>query len=330
MAYSLRELRRDVTHHNTPVQRRIAGWLWQMRNARARRSARPDPAALRVVFAIPLIGRHRAENWEVVQQNLSATLTSLRRQRDPRWTAVICGQDAPECVAWDDQVRFVRFADTPPSFDRTQKVVHLRDHVERALGGAGYFFPLDADDLIHPNVVAHILNDDNRAGYLIEKGYMLDHAALDLAALQPPDEDFPKATHFHRNCGSSSAIYFDFDSGADYRTALWARGNHRKVMRNMAYLGIRIAHVPFHAAIYVMNHGDNLRQKRGKMSGKMQHFDLSPIRDPNQRHDIGVAFGLAEIFGARWIAHTDAGCGAVPPVRNSVSPPAPENAPRPR
>ncbi len=300
MAYSLRELRRDVTQSNTPLQRRIGGLLWQWRNAAARRAATPNPEALRVVCAIPLISRDGAANWDVIQQNLDATLTTLRRQSDPRWCALICGQDRPEDIEFDDRIRFVPFPDRPPGFDKHQKSKFLRSHIAREVGGAGYYFPLDADDLVHPEFVAHILRDNNRAGYQIDNGYMLDHASLDLAVLQAPDAEFPKATHFYRSCGSSSAIYFDFDSGADYETVLWARGNHRKVVRNMAYLSFDIAPIPFHAAIYVMNHGDNLRQKRGMMSGKMKHFDLSPVRDPARRRNIGATFGFDEIFPGRW------------------------------
>jgi len=313
MAYSFRELKRDLRQRNTPVQRWVEGKLWQMRNAHALASSAPDPEDLRVVFAIPLISRASASDWDNVQDNLAATLATLRNQKDPRWCAVICGQNRPEAIAFDERVTFLPFPDRPEGFDKHQKSEFLRRHVASEVRGAGYYFALDADDLLHPGLVAHILTDDNRAGYLIDRGYMLDHATLALATLQPPDAARPEATQFHRSCGSSSAIYFDFGSGADYATVLWARGNHRKVVRNMAYLGIEIALVTFPAAIYVMNHGDNLRQKRGRIAGKMKHFDLNPVSDPAEAARIGETFGFARLFPGRWPRDiTDSGAAPAP------------------
>jgi hypothetical protein len=300
MAYSLAELRRDLSRKDTPPQRWLAGMRWRQANRAALAGSDPDPAGLRMVFAIPLISARKAADWQAVQENLAATLGSLRRQSDSRWIALVCCQERPETIAFDEQVRFLEFPHRPPRFDNHAKTAHVREWMAAKLRGAGYYFPLDADDLLHPGLVAHVLGDDNRGGYLVEKGYILDHAAMRLAVLQPPDDAYPEATHFFRSCGSSSALWFDFDSGADYVTALAARGNHRKVVRNMGYLGFRIAPVPFHAAIYVMNHGDNLRQKRGLMAGKMKHFDLNPVRDPAAQRAIGETFGLSELFPGRW------------------------------
>lgn len=302
MAYSMRELRRDLASRNTPVQRWIDGTLWRLRHGRARAAARPDPAKMAVVFAIPLISRAKADNWEGVEANLAATIATLRAQTDDRWQAVICCQDRPERIAFDAHVHFLPYPDHPPGIDKYHKAGHILRWLPESPVRAGYYFPLDADDLIHPDLVRHMLADDNRAGYRIPKGYMLDHETLALAVLQPPDAAYPEATHFFRSCGSSSAVYFDFDSGADYSAVLAARGNHRKVVRNMGYFGLRVDDVPFHAAIYVMNHGDNLRQKRGLMSGKMKHFDLNPVRDPAEVARIGETFGFARLFPGRWPA----------------------------
>lgn len=300
MAYRIEDLRRDLRSRNTPLQRRIDGWLWRRRNARALARSAPDKDALRVVFAIPLISRARAENWDRVQETLRATLRCLERQSDPRWYAIICCQDRPERVSFGERVRFVPFPQVLEGWDKHAKAVHTRHWIANHLRGAGYYFALDADDLMHPDLVRYILTDDNRSGYLIEKGYMLDYATLDLAVLQPADAAYPEATHFYRSCGSSSAIWFDFDCGADFLTALAARGNHRKVVRNMGYLGFDVGMIPFHAAVYVMNHGDNLRQKRGLMSGKMKHFDVNPVRDRARASDIGESFGFGELFPGRW------------------------------
>lgn len=299
MAYTLAELRKDLEGRNFRLQRWWEGLHWRRANAAALTAPPPDPAHGRVVFAIPLISRRRAADWDQVQQNLRATLTSLRRQQDGRWIAFVCSQDRPDRVEFDDQVRFLPFAGSDASYDGYRKCAHIRTEWLGAERGAGYYFQLDADDLLHPRLVSYLLGDNNRQGYLIDRGYMLDHATLDLAVLQPADAEYPKATEFYRSCGSSSALWFDRSHGADFATVLARRGNHRKVAQNMAHFGFRLARVPFHAAIYVMNHGDNLRQKSGLMDGKMMHFTVNPIRDPARRAEIAETFGFAEIFGNR-------------------------------
>jgi hypothetical protein len=299
MAYRLADLQKDLRNRDMRLQRWWEGVQWQRSNAAALKASPPDPAKGEVIFAIPLISRDRADNWTRVQENLNATLTSLRRQTDSRWRAIVCCQDRPEDVDFDQQVSFLPFPHVLPGYDNHPKYAHIRMHMMRGDIGAGYYVQLDADDLVHPDLVSFVLSDNNRQGYIIDRGYMLDHATLDLAVLQPADAEYPEATEFLRSCGSSSLLWFDFTHGADFGTVLARRGNHRKVARNMAYFGFHMQPVPFHAAIYVMNHGDNLRQKRGKMGGKMMHFDVNPVRDPARRAEIAEAFGFAEIFPGR-------------------------------
>lgn len=300
MGYSIAEFRRDLARGDTMLQRRLAGWRWQRANRARMRASRPAAAGLRVVFAIPLIGKARAGDWDQVCANLAATLAALRRQSDPRWEAIVCGQDRPDIAAMGDpRIAFLPF---PPraDYDKGSKLARLRAEVAGRPDAAGYFFILDADDLVHPGLVAHFLTDDNRNGYLIDRGYMLDSAGFEIAVLQPADRDYPAATEFYRNCGSSSALWFDTGSGADMASLFAARMNHRKVAEHLRPYGVRVARVPFHAAIYVMNHGENMRARRGLMAGKMKHFDLNPVRDPARRAEIAETFGFAELFPGRW------------------------------
>lgn len=293
MAYSLGQLRRDLAARDMRAQRWIEGRRWQWANRRALALPPPPVGERRMIFAIPLISRARASDWAQVCRSLGATLASLRAQGDPRWRAMVCCQDRPDGIAWDEQVEFVPYPHVHEGYDNHPKVGLLRQRLMQGPGLSGYWFQLDADDLLHRDLVGHVMTTDNRQGYLIERGYMLDHATGRLAALQPPDTDFPRATHFHRNCGSSSALWFDTTHGADFNTVLARRGNHRKVLRNMGYFGMAMEKVPFHAAIYVMNHGENLRARRGLMGGKMQHFTLSPVTDPARIARVWQEFPVA-------------------------------------
>ncbi|MFQ6547181.1 glycosyltransferase family 2 protein [Aestuariibius sp. 2305UL40-4] len=255
----------------TWVQRRVTGLLWRTRN-----TLPPPSGHGTVIFALPLVAKARSDDWGQVEANLAGTLKSFQNQTRPDWHAYICGQDRP-VLPEDDRITFLPFDRKDAFFDKGAKMSKLARHILAEGPEEGYYFPFDADDILHPKVVDHILTDDNGAGYYIDKGYMLHAETGDLAALQPPDARFPNATEFLRSCGSSTAIRLDRRAGADMATLIKKRGAHRKVPRNMTHFGLHMTPIPFYAALYVVGHGENMRQRRGKMAGKLQHLDISPL-----------------------------------------------------
>ncbi|EAR49558.1 hypothetical protein OG2516_04326 [Oceanicola granulosus HTCC2516] len=232
-----------------------------------------------VVFIIPLISRARAYDWGVVQRHLRATLGALRAQTSPRWRALVCCQDRPEEVAFDGQVSFLPFVaadvvrdETAVVFDNHAKKDLMLDHLAATHGGDGYVFQLDADDLLHPRLVEHIVADNNGAGYWIERGYMYDVARDRLAYLGPKRLRYPFGHTFLRECGSSSALRFDFRRDARCLETIRDRGKHAEVPARMAAHGLAMTPVPFPAALYLVGHGENMRQRRGKLGAKMRYM----------------------------------------------------------
>jgi hypothetical protein len=124
--------------------------------------------------------------------------------------------------------------------------------------GGGYFFPLDADDLVHRDVVAHVLRDKNRRGYLVETGYTLDYSNRNLAPV-------PGAwsVSFDRSCGSSAVIFFepeDLPVSSEPDDGLYFN-----LFQSHAYwclvaeeFGRRLDPLPFPGGVYVVNHAQNL------------------------------------------------------------------------
>jgi hypothetical protein len=145
--------------------------------------------------------------------------------------------------------------------------------------------------------VAHVLSDDNGQGYLIDKGLALDAGELAatgrvrLARLAPSR---PGRTAFFQHCGSCAAFWVDQTRGAGFGWLLNARGNHAVIDTNMADFGFRLAPVPFPAAIYVLNHGNNMRQRKGGLDRKMAIFDRAPEPDAD---GVVRAFGLDRLYG---------------------------------
>lgn len=267
------------------------------------RLAVPRPPADLVWFAIPLVSRRRAPDWARVEQDLAVTLASLLAQTDPRWTAVICGQDPPSTLPDDPRIHFRRVAIADRFNDQRQKGrVMVSDFVRARQGRVSYYFKLDADDILHPGLVAHILRDDNGQGYLIDRGHALDagHLAatgeLRLARLERSVQHQFRIENvaFFQQCGSCAAFWTDLTRGANFAWLLKTRGNHVVIDRNMSDFGFVLAPVPFPAAIYVLNHGNNMRQRKGKLDRKMAMFDHVAEPDPDSvRRD----FGLDRLYG---------------------------------
>jgi len=216
------------------------------------------------IFAISLISAKVAQDWGRVQLLLGHTLRSVLNQTDGRFTVIVCGHEKPDLAEMRDQrVLFFESDRKPPANSR-----YFRDDkgrkrwligtIARDLGG-GYIFPLDADDLVHKDVVSSCLSDDNRCGYLIDRGYALDFTHRRLAPI-------PGAWNasYDRVCGSCAAIYFSPDELPRYRD-----GDDPSLYFNLfeshAYwpnvaeeFGRPFKRLPFAGGVYVVNHAQNL------------------------------------------------------------------------
>jgi hypothetical protein len=184
-------------------------------------------------------------------------------QSDPRWRTVIVGHDRPDLPELDDpRVTFV-VADVEPPDQPTHR---RRDKMrKRRLAGSilrgfdgGYFCPLDADDLVQRDLVKHVLADDNRRGYTFESGFVEDYANHRLAPV-------PGAwsASFSRVCGTSAVLYFErveLPQSGDAEPKLYFN-----LFQAHAYwpvvaeeFGRPLEAIPFPAAVYVVNHSQNL------------------------------------------------------------------------
>jgi len=264
----------DILRGKTGPQRRMAAALWR----RGLREA-PSSGAPLVVFAIPLVSRRRASDWGQVSDNLARTLASLRAQTSPGWCAYVCGQDRPEGVTFDDSVQFLPFAGGDKFYDKGDKRLAILDHAMTALAGRdGYYAQFDADDLLHPEVVAHVAVTDNGRGYLIERGYMADLAARTVAPLVPAgpgdDPEGDETTRaFWQLCGSCVFARFDFRTQPEHWRRLLRRlKSHKRMAEVMAEHGLPLEPLPFPAGLYALGHGENMSRRRNRESWRMGYL----------------------------------------------------------
>lgn len=286
-------LLKDVLKGKTGIQKRLWAATWRRRVRLEPPS--PDPV---VLFCIPLTSKARSEDWSVVERNLERTLAALEAQSDPGWRAVVCGQDRPETFDFGPRVAWLRFTGGSKYYDKGDKRIAMINHIAREVRGDGYYVQFDADDIAHPDLVAHIRRDNNGRGYLIRSGYMADLSANRFAPLAPPTES-AATTAFDDVCGSSAAIRFDFRSEPRGWSRLLGRmSSHRRVTEWMDLVGLPLDAVPFPAAIYLVNHGENMRKRRGQNASKVAYLDVFEITDPEERDAVRAAFGIEALPSA--------------------------------
>ncbi|NED94083.1 FkbM family methyltransferase [Phytoactinopolyspora alkaliphila] len=216
-----------------------------------------------LLFAISLASQKAAANWDLTSDLLRRTLLSVINQTDGRWRVIVCGHEKPELKEFDDpRIMFVEADIDPPAHSgqfRKDKMWKRRllGSFLRDLGG-GYFFPLDADDLIHKDLVASVLESDNRRGYRIERGYAHDFANQRLAPV-PGVWSVP----FDRVCGSSAVLHFEAEdlprdgrSDPDLYFNLFQSHAYWPIVAEES--GRPFETLPFPAAVYVVNHSQNL------------------------------------------------------------------------
>lgn len=255
-----------------------------------------DPEA-KVTFFVPLVSRMRATDWEQVERNLAATIRSLVRQTDPRWEVWICGQDRPEAADADPRIRFLPFPtpiETGMMSDKGPKMRLLRERLFASPPSDGYLFALDADDILHPALVGHFLGHGARGGYILNRGYMVDHETRQMAKLEPAGLLHPWRHPFSRHCGSCSAVRIDRRAGGGFEALLKHRGKHTLQVARLAQFGVRLLDVPFPAALYMVNHGENLRQRRRKLEPKLRYLRRNLI-SPDEAAAVAREFRLPDV-----------------------------------
>lgn len=285
----------------------------------------PIAGTPKVVFSIPLISRENARNWPQVCANLRATINVLRKQNNPNWSAVICSQSKPDGIAFDDQVQFLPFEEAVIGNDRPPKRRAIAALCQRSNVGDVYIFHLDADDYVHPDLVDYMFKTRDPSGYLVDRGYMYDIASGKLAPLQfadPTDvqkQEGPfglgvlpyrldaalrrltgkglpnlpprlsKMTSFDSRCGSCVAWRFRCN-GQEPDPCVLPDIRHRHIRLANDEGLMQLNPVPFNAMIYVIGHGENIQEAKGRLHFKTRYIDQFNLPE-QERQRVLTTFG---------------------------------------
>jgi hypothetical protein len=247
-----------------------------------------------VIFGISLRAAAVSRKWDDVQDRLQRSIRSLAAQTDRNFHVVVCGHDEPDLSEFGDIVSWLPVAWPVPggpkefSNDKMKKRRWILLNLRPLVQGGVYFFTLDADDLIVDKLVDYIRSDDNRVGYYIDKGYVLDVESKSLAKLDATTRPF------HKTCGSCAAFWL---TPADMPQRMGDKDNffaqlyvHTDYPETCASLGRIIRPVPFYAALYLLNHGNNNTQIKNTNASRTSSTVKNRIQHQDEYDHIMAIF----------------------------------------
>ena len=255
------------------------------------------PAPL-IVFGIPLKSKKNSRDWDAVQNNLRRTLRTLFWQRDANFHVIVCGHDKPDFGKFEDKVSWLPVHWDPPtakeqySQDKSRKRKWILVNLNRLLeANEGlYYFLLDADDLLSKDVVEFIRSNDNRTGYLVDKGYVFDNSNGNLAKMNKDSRPF------YKSCGSSAVFWLDkkdLPKKLSDKTTFWsALIDHKEYPEVCEAHGRPLRTFPFYAAMYMLNHGNNNTEEKNNNVIQQRHASDFKIDSGSDVERILRRFGI--------------------------------------
>jgi hypothetical protein len=133
----------------------------------------------------------------------------------------------------------------------------------------GYLMFLDADDLVHRELVSYVLSQQHPHGYLLKYGYELNARTNTVRRVK----------NFDQICGSCAVLRFEPDDlplTQDKSQDIYFNQfrNHKLWSRVAADHNRPLAEIPFEAAMYVRNTGENYTEQLSKPSLKQKLLSL--------------------------------------------------------
>lgn len=245
-------------------------------------------------FAIPLVGTHQVSDWSVIEQTLARALNALIAQSDPNWRAVICSQTRPEAVSLDPRISHLPFEATIEGHDKVPKLQAAAQHCLSNAPIAGFFMPLDGDDLLHRDFVAD-LHATPELGLLVCGGYIVNAGTGRVGITQTRSLAALGQKPFWKFCGSCMALPVGAapKEETDFFTAL-AVHEHRLYPYLAELAGHTLTYCEAPRALYVINHGENFETRRGRGGFKQRFVERFAVTDKAQLTQISQDFPGSE------------------------------------
>ncbi|MGJ8604984.1 MAG: hypothetical protein ACSHXH_12735 [Marivita sp.] len=263
------------------------------RAALALRASQPHRSrAEQVTFLLPLVGPDHVGDWGAVTARLRTTLAGFIAQDNPNWSAVVCCQARPD-LPDDPRITYLPFSDPTPGNDKWRKLRLLNEALPDLVTQPGYVMSFDADDLLRQGAVGDMLSRQDRGGYLVQSGYVMDVSTGDIGLADRRTLTAPMRKPFWKLCGSCAALYHDPASPAS--TAFLAemtQHEHRMFPYLAELAGQPLAPLSRPSVLYMLNHGENFGARRGRVGYKTRFVQTYKITDKQSLADISRDFSL--------------------------------------
>ncbi len=120
-------------------------------------------------FGIPLISRQAARNWDVITRLFNNTLASIFNQSNGNFKVLVACHDIPTIdPSYKSKTEFLP-VDAPIPVTNAERMSD-KGKKKQALAkrlhelGGGYLMFLDADDLVHRELVSYVLSQQHPHG----------------------------------------------------------------------------------------------------------------------------------------------------------------------
>lgn len=226
---------------------------------------------MKLGFVIPLKSQLVSRDWNSVECCLRRTLKSLANQTSDEWVAVVVGHEQPDLDfgSYSERVFWVAAEhDVPPvrkggSFAKFADFNRIEDKNKKTMLGmrmlrrfsVSAWFVLDADDLLHRDLVRVWASQPRQAGWVIDRGYIyysdvervlpttrLTHICGSTTIIDASVFALPEGTHSN----GPSKVPWHFLSHSDMRAFLVEKTGGMSV------------DFPLHGIAYTLATGDNV------------------------------------------------------------------------
>ena len=265
-----------------------------------------------LAFITSLRHPDNAKDYGHIEELLRGSLASIEAQSSDEYVAIVVGNRSPS-FALPPRVHFVEVDFGPPQPARGRHAGRddfVRDKGSKigiGLVAARQFAPenvvfFDADDFLHRNLTKFVSAHPEINGWVIEDGWIYSRAR----------NGYAKQNEFNRTCGTCYVLPYDlFQISPDLHVGSTQRevvesfgellpnimGAHRNATQWLGERGVVLERVPFRAAVYHVDTGENHSGKelpgvvRPWRSMLAEEFAIASSKPPGRT--------LASCFGPR-------------------------------
>lgn len=218
-----------------------------------------------LVFIIPLKSAKVSDSWERVSRLFERTIKSVCNQTSSEFQVIVVCHERPDIEFEHPNITYISVDFPLPTWevdtDHTSRDTDKQKKIFTGLTYARSFNPthvmfVDADDCISKHLAQFVGQNPESNGWLFGKGYEYFDGNNSILLRQKG---------FYTRCGTSSIVKYeivapDKNLKVDDVDRRWLFHGSR-IKKQLFARGIILDSLPFPGAVYITNHGENIRNQ---------------------------------------------------------------------